>query len=77
MAPPWRRLGIYLELVYTFPSAVLVGTALGYFADRWAGSKPYGTLIGFLAGLAGAFWYLFKMLNKAGEKGRREKGEKG
>lgn len=71
MALPWRRLGIYLELVYTFPSAVLVGTAAGYFVDRWLSSKPVGTLAGFLLGLAGAFWYLFKVLNRVGRRGER------
>ena len=63
MASMWRKGGIYLDLIYTFPGAMLAGTGLGWLADRWLGTAPYGTLVGFLAGLAAAFWYLFKMLN--------------
>lgn len=63
MATMWKKGGTYLDLIYTFPAAILAGTGLGWLADRWWGSRPYGTLVGFLAGLAAAFWYLFKMLN--------------
>ncbi len=62
MASVWKRGGVYLDLVYTFPGAILAGTALGWLVDRWLGSSPYGTLGGFFLGVAGAFWYLFKML---------------
>lgn len=63
MVTMWRKGGTYLDLIYTFPAAMLAGTGLGWLCDRWLGSSPYGTLAGFLAGLAAAFWYLFKMLN--------------
>ena len=62
MADVWRRAGVYLDLVYTFPAAIGVGTAAGWAADRYLGTKPYLTLLGFLLGLLGGFWYLFKML---------------
>ncbi len=63
MAFPFKRLGVYLDLVYVFPVSVLGGSALGYFIDHWLGTTPYGVLIGFVLGMAGAFWYLFRMLN--------------
>lgn len=63
MANLWRRAGVYIDLVYTFPAVIGVGTAAGWIADRFLPTKPYLTLLGFLLGLAGAFWYLFKMLN--------------
>ncbi len=62
MASIWTKSGVYLDLVYTFPGAILAGTGLGWLADRWLGTNPYLTLAGFLVGLGGAFWYLFKML---------------
>ena len=63
MANLWRRAGVYIDLCYTFPAVIGVGTAAGWLADRFLPTKPYFTLAGFLLGLTGAFWYLFKMLN--------------
>ncbi len=63
MASPLRRLGTYLELIYTFPAVVLVGAGGGYLLDRWLGSSPIATLSGFVLGLVSAFVYLIKMLN--------------
>ena len=73
MAPPWRRLGVYLELVYTFPATILVGAGLGYLVDRWLGTDPYGVLVGFIVGSVGAFVYLIKMLNTI--KNRKDGGD--
>ncbi|MEW6758163.1 MAG: AtpZ/AtpI family protein [Acidobacteriota bacterium] len=69
MASPLRRLGVYLELVYTFPVTVLLGAGGGYLVDRWAGTEPYGVLAGFVLGLAAAFVYLVRMLGSLKEKG--------
>lgn len=63
MPSPLRRLGVYLELVYTFPATILAGAGGGYLLDRWLGIAPWGILAGFLLGLGGAFVYLIKMLN--------------
>ena len=71
MASIWKRGGVYLDLIYTFPGAILAGTALGWLVDRKTGWKPYGTLVGFFLGVAAAFWYLFKMLG-AFERGGGE-----
>lgn len=74
MASPLRRLGVYLELIYTFPMTVLVGTGLGYLVDRAWGLSPYGTLVGFVVGLVGAFVYLIRMLALARENDRKGRG---
>jgi F0F1-type ATP synthase assembly protein I len=70
VADLWRRAGVYLDIVYTFPAAVGVGTGAGWLADHYIGTKPYLTLLGFFLGLLGGFWYLFKMLGVF--KGRRK-----
>jgi ATP synthase protein I len=62
LSSPLKRLGIYLELVYTFPVIVGLGAGLGYLADRWLGTEPYLVLVGFVLGLVSAFFYLMKML---------------
>ena len=63
MPSPLRRVGVYLELVYTFPATILVGAGIGYLLDKWIGTAPLFILVGFVAGLIGAFVYLIKMLN--------------
>ena len=69
MASPLRRLGVYLELVYTFPVTVRRGAGGGYLVDRLFGTGPYGVLAGFVLGLAAAFVYLVNMLGSIKEKG--------
>ncbi len=72
MASLWKKGGVYLDLVYTFPATILAGAGAGWLLDRWLGWKPYGTLGGFFIGVAGAFWYLFRMLGvTGGRKGPR------
>ena len=74
MPSPLRRLGVYLELVYTFPATVLAGAALGYLLDWWLGTSPVLILVGFVVGIIGAFVYLIKMLNSLKNKGERDNG---
>ncbi len=73
MPSPLRRLGVYLELVYTFPAVILVATGGGYLLDRWLGSSPIATVAGFVLGLVSAFVYLIKMLNSI--KNNNENGK--
>jgi len=50
-----RQFAVASELPFLMVGPVLVGGALGYFADRWLGSKPWLMLvlgaIGFAAGV--------------------------
>lgn len=68
----WRKAGIYLDLVYTFPVIILAGAGLGWLVDRWAGTAPYGVLVGFVVGLVSAFTYLMRMLGGLGRRGGRD-----
>ena len=67
MPSPMRKLGTYLELVYSFPVAVLLPAALGWLADRWLGTSPWLVFLGFVLGLVAGFWYLMQMLRAAGK----------
>lgn len=42
----------YLYLGLMFPSAMAVGTAFGFLADRWLGTHPWGKMIGLFLGMA-------------------------
>lgn len=74
MPSPLRRIGVYLELVYTFPAIILVGAALGYLLDWWLGTSPILILIGFVVGIVGSFYYLIKMLNSIKNESPRDDG---
>jgi ATP synthase protein I len=46
-----RQYSDYLYLGLLFPSSIAVGTLMGYYADRWLHTDPWGKLIGFLLGV--------------------------
>jgi ATP synthase protein I len=41
----------YLYLGMLFPSSIVVGVVMGYYADRWLHTDPWGKMIGFLLGV--------------------------
>jgi len=51
-----------IQLGYGFLGALLAGTALGYFVDRWLGSAPWGLIIGFVLGFASGLYGLYVAL---------------
>lgn len=53
-----------IQLGYGFLGALLAGTALGYFADRWLGSAPWGLLIGIVLGFASGLYGLYVALQR-------------
>jgi ATP synthase protein I len=66
--PPLRKAGIYIELVYTFPAAILLPALGGWWLDKKLGSDPWCVLSGLLLGLAAGFTYLFKSLSVIGKR---------
>jgi ATP synthase protein I len=47
-----REYSDYLYLGMLFPSSIAVGTLLGYYADKWLQTDPWGKLLGFVFGVA-------------------------
>lgn len=60
--PNWSKLGMYMNLVYSFPTTVMAGGGVGWLLDRSFGTAPWFTVIGFFAGLAGGFALLFRTI---------------
>jgi ATP synthase protein I len=52
-----RSMGVGLRVGSQFVSAIVAGGTLGWLADRWLGTAPFGLLIllllGFVVGLIG------------------------
>jgi len=52
-------------------ASVLIGTFMGYWADKWLGTRPWILIIGFVFGAAAGFRSLYRFVSK--EDQRREK----
>ena len=46
-----RQYSDYMYLGLVFPSSIAVGTVMGYYADRWLHTDPWGKIVGFLLGV--------------------------
>ena len=47
-------MGEGLKYASEFSAAIIVGAALGYFADKYIGTAPWGLVIGLMLGLGAA-----------------------
>lgn len=48
---------------FEIAATTLVGAGLGWWLDRWLGTKPWGFLLLLLFGVAAGFWNLLKAVN--------------
>ncbi len=56
------RAAKYTAVGFEFPSTVGAGLVLGYYADQYLGSSPWGVLVLTLLALAVAFYRLALLL---------------
>lgn len=70
---PWAKLGHWMNLIYTFPVAVLVGGVGGWWLDGKLGTSPLLVVLGFLAGLGAGFLLLYRTVKQV----ERDEGAKG
>lgn len=47
-------------------AALIVGVAIGYFLDRWLGTKPWFLLVFFVLGAAAGFMNVFRVVGGLG-----------
>lgn len=50
----------------SFVTAIVIGTFMGYFLDKYFGTKPYLTLIFMILGVAAGFKNMIYFLKKSG-----------
>ncbi|NIS61661.1 MAG: hypothetical protein GTO13_13455 [Proteobacteria bacterium] len=67
-----RDLRLYGSLGIEMAAAVLIGTLMGYWADKWLGTEPWILIIGFIFGAAAGFLNLYRFI--VVEDGDKEKG---
>ena len=66
----FQDLRLYGSLGIEMAASVLIGTLMGYWADKWLGTKPWLLIVGFILGAAAGFRNLFRLI-------AREDGDKG
>lgn len=63
-----RKLAAYSSVGMMFPASIAVGTAIGYFLDRWLNTSPYLLIIFALYGIAAGFANLIKVTRQQEKK---------
>jgi len=58
----FEDLRLYGSLGIEMAAAVLIGTFMGYWADKWLGTQPWILIIGFIFGAAAGFRNLFRFI---------------
>ena len=65
-----RQLGRLLSLGWEFALAIGVGLGLGLLVDRWLPTRPWGTVLFILFGIAAGFVNFFRAVLGDGRRGR-------
>ncbi|HTV89745.1 MAG TPA: AtpZ/AtpI family protein [Stellaceae bacterium] len=60
-------LGFGLRVSIEMVSALVVGVGLGWLADHFAGTRPWGIIAGFLLGSAAGFVNVFRAVQGMGK----------
>lgn len=71
-AEDFRRFGELSTVALTLPSSIAVGLFMGYFLDKWLGTRPWLLLIFLLFGIASGLLSLFRGLKKLERAAREE-----
>lgn len=68
----FRRFGELSTVALTLPSSIAVGLFMGYFLDKWLGTRPWLLLLFLLFGIASGLLGLFRGLGKLERAARNE-----
>jgi len=67
--PPWTQMADVAQVGLTLVVATVIGLGVGYYLDRWLGTKPWLTLVGLGFGIAAGFLNLFRAVKKLEQNG--------
>jgi ATP synthase protein I len=63
-----RKLVLAASVSTNLAAPIISGVVLGYFLDRWLGTKPWLILGGTLLGTTGAFLALFRVITRLNQE---------
>ncbi len=66
-----QHLGLVTHLGLTMVAAIGIGFALGYYLDRWTGSRGLWKAIFIPIGALSGFWAVYKTIVATGERSGR------
>jgi len=52
------------SLAFELASAVFIGAALGYYADKFFNTMPFGLIFGIFLGAVAGFYSIIRFINK-------------
>ena len=58
-------------------AALIVGVGLGWLADRYIGTRPWGIVLGFFLGSAAGVFNVFRAVQNMGSAGGPGAGRRG
>jgi ATP synthase protein I len=68
-----KAMGTGFRVTSELVAGVLVGGFLGWWVDRWLGTKPFGMLILLFLGMVAGFWNVYKIAMKPTGTGADDK----
>lgn len=69
--PPPSGLGVGFRIGIELLASLMVGLALGWVADRFLGTRPWGVVLGFFIGAAAGMMNVFREAQGLGRGGPR------
>ncbi len=66
---PREGLGLGMRVGIELVSALAVGVGLGYLADRFVGTRPWGVIVGFFLGAAAGMLNAIRAMSAMGKGG--------
>ena len=70
-----QGLSFALRIGTEIVAALIVGVVIGYFLDRWLGTKPWFLLLFFVLGSAAGFMNVFRVVGRLGGQVGYRKGD--
>ena len=64
MSETMRTLGALSTVGFSFVLAIVIGTAAGYYLDRWLGTSPWLFFLFFALGLAAGILNVYRTAGK-------------
>ena len=76
----WDHLALVMQVGLTFAGSLLFCFAIGFYLDKWLGTKPLFIIIFIILGIAGGGYTVYRQIMEIDEenkKGKKPKGDGG